>query len=96
MGSTYHMPIWIGDVVEELRKLKEDGALLMAGDLDGEECFPKIPEQTVLVIGNEGAGISKSVAALCRGVRIPMRGRAESLNASVATGIFLYELTRDK
>ncbi|MBQ2770838.1 MAG: RNA methyltransferase [Clostridia bacterium] len=94
MGSTYHLPLWVGDVVEELRKLKAAGALLVAGDLEGEETLPPPAEQTVLVIGNEGAGISKSVAALCQGIRIPMKGRAESLNASVAAGILLYEFTK--
>ena len=45
-----------------------------------------------LVIGNEGNGVSDAVAARCLRYRLPMPGRAESLNAAVAAGILIYEL----
>ena len=45
----------------------------------------------MLIIGNEGNGVSAAVAALCDKYRLRMFGRAESLNASVAAGIMMYQ-----
>ena len=51
----------------------------------------------VIVIGNEANGVSKEVQAIADDrVKIPMLGKTESLNASVATGIMLYEYVRQK
>ena len=48
------------------------------------------------VIGNEGSGVSPQTAALCETVTIPMLGRAESLNASMAAAIVMWEMMRQK
>jgi TrmH family RNA methyltransferase len=46
---------------------------------------------TLILMGNEQAGLTPEMAALCDlNVKIPMRGRADSLNLSVATGIMIY------
>ena len=55
--------------------------------------LPAIPARAALVIGSEGSGVSEEVAALCARYRLPMRGRAESLNAAVAAGVLLYILS---
>ena len=94
MGSTYHVPLWIGDLPAEFAKLKGSGFVLLAGHLKGTEGIPEVGKKCVLVIGNEGAGVSAEVSALCTKVRLPMKGRAESLNASAAAAIFLYELSK--
>ena len=53
-------------------------------------------EKYVLVIGSEGNGVTPQVQAeATHRVRLPMRGGAESLNAAVAAGIMMYELTRE-
>lgn len=53
-------------------------------------------ERSAVIIGNEGRGVSERALALCdQTIIIPMRGRAESLNASVAASIVLYEMTRE-
>lgn len=50
---------------------------------------------TVCVVGNEGAGVTQEVMALCDGlVTIPMAGRAESLNAAAAAAILMWEMVR--
>lgn len=92
MGSTYHLPIFAGDVPSALDTLVSDGFLPLCGHLNGSETLPALPEKTVLVIGNEGNGVSDAVARRCTLYRLPMFGRAESLNASVAAGILLYAL----
>ena len=90
MGSTYHLPVWQGALAAELAKLKEQDFLPLCGDLSGSETLPALGKNTALVIGSEGGGVSAEVAALCVPYRLPMRGRAESLNAAVAAGVLLY------
>ena len=51
----------------------------------------------IIVIGNEANGVSKEIQEMAdKKVKIPMLGKTESLNASVATGIVLYEYVRQK
>ena len=49
---------------------------------------------TAVVLGNEGNGVTDESAALCYAYRLPMPGRAESLNAAVFGAILLYELLK--
>ena len=90
MGSTYHLPVWQGDLASELGRMKQAGFSLLCGDLQGSETLPKLNQSVALVIGSEGNGVSAAVAGICERYRLPMRGRAESLNASVAAGVLLY------
>ncbi|MCE5188480.1 MAG: RNA methyltransferase [Eubacteriales bacterium] len=90
MGSTYHLPVWQGELTEELVRMKQQGFFALCGDLRGSETLPALTKNVSLVIGSEGSGVSAEVAALCAGYRLAMRGRAESLNASVAAGVLLY------
>ena len=90
MGSTYHLPVWQGELLPELEKLRKQGFTALCGDLKGSETLPPLKSSVALVIGSEGSGVSAEVLALCEGYRLAMRGRAESLNASVAAGVLLY------
>ena len=92
MGSTYHIPVWQGDIIKELERLRRSGFALVCGHLEGEEALPKLPENRVLVIGNEANGVSEETAGLCYLYRLPMKGRAESLNAAIAAAILIYKL----
>lgn len=94
MGSAYHLPVYIGDVPAELKRMKEQGYTCLCGHLRGSENMPPIQEKMALVVGNEGQGVSRETAELCTLYRLPMAGRAESLNAAVFAAIMLYELTR--
>ena len=89
MGSTYHLPIYIGALKEELIRLKAQGFVCVCGHLKGSETLPEITRRTALVIGNEGQGVSDETAALCERYRMPMRGRAESLNAAVFAALMM-------
>lgn len=93
MGSTFHIPVWQGDLEKELPRLREQGFSLVCGHLDGAEELPPLTEKRVLVIGNEANGASPEVAELCSLYRLPMKGRAESLNAAVAAAILIYKLS---
>ena len=90
MGSTYHLPVWLGGLESELIRMKEQGFFALCGDLRGSEHLPLLSGNVALVIGSEGSGVSETVASLCTGYRLTMRGRAESLNAAVAAGVLLY------
>ncbi|MEA4869868.1 MAG: RNA methyltransferase [Christensenella sp.] len=90
MGSTYHLPVWQGALAPEIARLKQSGFVALCGDLHGSETLPALASSVALVIGSEGSGVSAEVRALCEGFRLTMRGRAESLNASVAAGVLLY------
>ena len=90
MGSTYHLPVWQGELPPELAKMKQRGFTALCGDLQGSETLPKLSGSVALVIGSEGNGVADAVAEQCERFRLTMRGHAESLNASVAAGVLLY------
>lgn len=96
MGSVFHLPI-LQDLPGKtfLGGLKKAGFRLFAADLSGALSFERAsyPDKTCLVIGNEGAGIRRELLDICdESVKIPIIGRAESLNAAVAAGILLYDI----
>ena len=70
------------------------GIAAYAGHLQGQEVLPHPTDRCVIVIGNEGNGVAGEIAALCVLVRLPMYGRAESLNASMAAGLLMYEVAK--
>ena len=92
MGSTYHIPVWAGDLVRELPEMKTQGFVCVCGHLQGADTLPEHGEKTVLVIGNEGQGVSEQVAKLCLRYRLPMRGQAESLNAAVFAALMMQRI----
>lgn len=99
MGSVFRMALRVTDDLPGLlTALREAGASVVSSQLDGEPFYARAPlgERFVLVIGNEGNGISAAVQAMAtHRLKLPMRGGAESLNAAVAAGIMMYELTRE-
>ncbi len=90
MGSCYHLPLYAGEL--DLPGLARAGYTLVCGDLRGGETLPPLTERTALVVGNEGSGVSAAVAESCCRYRLPMRGRAESLNAAVFASILMDRL----
>ncbi|MBQ9832223.1 MAG: RNA methyltransferase [Clostridia bacterium] len=92
MGSIYHLSIWQTDnLAQELKKLYAQDFTMICGHLKGKAELPEIKQKCAIVIGNEGNGVSEQTADLCTKYRLPMYGFAESLNASVAAGIMIYE-----
>ena len=99
MGSIFRMPILVtGNLPGALCTLRDQGFSILSSQLDGEPFFRRSPvgEQYCLIIGNEGNGVSPEVQATAtHRLRLPMRGGAESLNAAIAAGIMMYDLTRE-
>lgn len=81
-----------------IKKLKEDGYWIVGTDMNGTE-YTSIDYKTkiAVVIGNEGKGLSRLTKENCDYLaKIPMKGTVNSLNASVACGIFLSEIVRSR
>jgi TrmH family RNA methyltransferase len=99
MGSVFRMGIRVTDDLPGLlADMVQGGASVLSSQLDGEPFYQRSPlnDRFVLVIGSEGNGVTDEVKAVAtHRVKLPMRGGAESLNAAVAAGIMMYELTRD-
>ena len=99
MGSIFRMGIRVADDLPGLlSRMVQEGTSVVSSQLDGEPFYRRSPlnERFVLVIGSEGNGVTDEVKAIAtHRVRLPMRGGAESLNAAVAAGIMMYELTRE-
>lgn len=95
-GAAYSVPVAsVSSLAGALRKLKDHGYWVAGSDFDEKSVDYRkglYDRKLVLVIGNEGKGMSKSVKDACDfKVHIPMRGEVQSLNASVAAGILMYE-----
>ncbi len=93
MGAIFRINVIYCDLPTYLAKIKEPifGALLEGQNIYKKEIEPK----GILVLGNEGNGISREVISLVsEPITIPKFGQAESLNVSVATGILLSEFFR--
>ncbi len=99
MGAIFRVNIIeTENIVEELKKAQENGFKVMVTALDSSESIYKTEfNKKVIVIGNEANGVSKEVQIIAdEKVKIPMLGKTESLNASVAAGIMIYEYVRRK
>lgn len=88
----------VTNLVQTIKKLKEDGFWVIGTAMDGDD-YRQIDYsgKVALVVGNEGHGMSRLVRESCDFVAsIPMYGEVNSLNASVATGIMIYEVVRNR
>lgn len=94
-GALEYMPVVrVKNISAVLQKLKDKGIWVYGADMDGEH-YKKVnfDGAVALVTGNEGKGISPLVAKDCDViVSLPMKGKINSLNASVAAGILMYEI----
>mgnify|MGYP002626374868 CR=1 FL=1 len=91
--------IMVSNLVDAITKLKKNGYWIVGTSLDNSVDYREIDYSSKigLVIGNEGSGISNIVAKNCDFlVKIPMYGNTNSLNASVAAGIMIYEVIRNR
>lgn len=91
--------ISVTNLVNTINKLKDNGFWIVGTALENSVDFKTIDYsgKIALVIGNEGSGISNIVANNCDFLaKIPMYGKTNSLNASVAAGIMIYEIIRNR
>ena len=87
------------NLVRAIEELKKSGFWIVGTHLNGEKYYDQIDYKIplALVLGNEEKGIRKLVAENCDFlVKIPMKGKIDSLNVSVSTGVFLFEINRQR
>lgn len=92
MGSIFHIPvIYSEDFYAELSDAGNAGMSIIAGHLKGKNALPKL-KNAVVLIGNETRGLTERASSLADVLyRIPMFGKAESLNAAIAAGIMMHK-----
>jgi 23S rRNA (guanosine2251-2'-O)-methyltransferase len=98
-GAVEHAKIAkVTNLNQVIKELKDKGLWIYGMDMDGTVCYEtNMKGPAAIVVGSEGKGISRLVKENCDGiVKIPMYGQITSLNASVAAGIILYEITRQR
>ncbi len=98
-GATEHMLIAkVTNINDAIRYLKEQNVWVYATDFDGKTpSSANLTGNTAIVIGSEGEGIHRLTKELCDDtLTIPQYGKVNSLNASVAAGIVLYETVRQR
>ena len=88
--------IMVSNLTNAINKLKKENFFVYGADMDGDNYLDvDYADKKVLVIGNEGKGISPIVSENCDEiVSIPMKGNINSLNASVSAGILIYGMNR--
>ena len=88
----------VTNIVSEIEKLKEKGIWVFGADMDGEDySLTDFDCPCAIVIGNEGKGIGRLVSEKCDAiVSLPMFGKINSLNASVAAGILMYSVVKSR
>lgn len=93
MGSVFRMKFRTNCSIEDVKQLREKGFSVVATTPGGEVAMEQmdVPSKTAVVIGNEAHGVCDEVLDISdMRVRITMEGRAESLNAAVASGIVMH------
>ncbi|MFB5192182.1 23S rRNA (guanosine(2251)-2'-O)-methyltransferase RlmB [Alicyclobacillus fastidiosus] len=99
-GALEYLPVArVANVVQALEQLKEAGYWVVGTSVEADHRMVDVDytHKTVVVIGSEGAGLHRLVSERCDFlVNIPILGRVQSLNASVAAGVMLYEVVRQR
>lgn len=99
MGAIFRVKIIVAeDLAKTLKEIKKHKFKVVATSLQTEESIYDVDyDKKVIVIGNEANGVSNEILSLADiKAKIPMFGKTESLNASVATSVILYEYVRQK
>lgn len=98
-GAVEYVPIvQIGNIAQTMEELKQRGCWVVGADMDGVDYYAaNMTGAIVLVIGAEGKGIGRLVKQKCDDiVSIPMNGGVNSLNASAAGAVLMYEVVRQR
>ncbi len=99
-GAVHYTPVVrVTNLAQTIDALKERGLWLAGADMSGEKSLfeSDMTGAIALVVGSEGKGISRLLKEKCDFmVKIPMLGQIESLNASVAAAIMMYEIVRQR
>ena len=103
MGAIYRMPYAYArdedGFHEILKEVKNNNITIFAAHLEGAKFYDKVEyqEKCAILIGNESNGLKEETAKIADGlIKIPMKGKVESLNAAVAAAVIMYEVARQR
>ncbi len=97
MGSIFRVPfLYVDDLSCVIEKLHENGYMSFAAHLQGGDIYDEdFRGKCAFFIGNEGNGLTDELTSQAKKkIKIPMRGKVESLNAAVASSLLMYEARR--
>ncbi|HRK64578.1 MAG TPA: RNA methyltransferase, partial [Terricaulis sp.] len=97
MGSIFAMPLARASLEELVRFKTARGVAMIGASLKGAPmgADEALPARVIVFMGNEQSGLNAEMEAACdRLVKLPMRGRADSLNLAAATAVMLYDVWR--
>lgn len=98
-GAVNYVPVAkVTNLKQTMEQLKKEGIWFVSADMGGRSMYEQqLTGPIGLVIGNEGEGVSPLVRKSCDfAASIPMRGEIDSLNASVAAAVLMYEIVRQR
>ena len=98
-GSLFRLPLLSATVEDAFSRLRQAGVCIFTTAVEGAEAAHRadLAGPTAILIGNEGNGVPAEIAALAdAALTIPCPGPVESLNASIAASILLYEASRQR
>ena len=98
-GAVEYVPVArVTNLTDTVKELKKRGVWVYGLDMDGEIwCKADLAGAVCVVVGSEGRGIGRLLREQCDQIlSLPMSGSINSLNASVACGIVLYEVARQR
>ena len=98
-GAVEYMPVVrVANIVSTIEELKQKGLWIFCADMDGKPwCSADMGGPIGIVVGAEGSGVSRLTKEHCDFVvSLPMNGQVNSLNASVAAAIVIYEAVRQR
>lgn len=99
-GASEHVPIaMVPNIKHAIREMKEQGIVIAGAEAEGSGVVweKDLDVPVAVIIGSEGKGLRKTVKEQCDVLlSIPMRGFVNSLNASVAAGVIIFEINRQR
>jgi len=98
-GAIEYTPVCkVTNIVQTMQELKDKGLWIVGADMDGQMMYQiDMKGPLAIIVGGEGSGLSKLVKEKCDFIaQIPMKGDISSLNASVASGVLMYEALRQR
>lgn len=100
MGAIYRMPyVYVDNFEETLKQIQNNNISIYAAHLEGAQSYDNLdyPSKCGIIIGNEGNGITKRTAEIAdKLIKIPMKGKVESLNAAISAALIMFEVARQR
>ena len=99
MGSIFRVPVYVSeDLAIDIDKIKEKGVTIYGAHLKGQDFYDKdFKNSCGFLVGNEGKGLSDEISSKADDLlKIPMKGKVESLNAATSVAVISYEVLRQR